>query len=182
MKPAKINLLFILLLHFLLLLCSAVFAGNKSDSLALKGSIFNNDSRVQGVVVNIYIQNKLFKAILVKSQNRFMTNLPMNALVTIEITAPDFHTKRFIIDTKVSENLKKSQLKYEFDIDIFKEEELANINSSFLDFPVGLVSYDEKKKAFQRDKKYTKRMKKAYLKLWEESQSAEAQRQSEGLK
>jgi hypothetical protein len=182
MKVVKPYLHFTFIVSFLLLLCTAVFAGNKSDSLALKGLIFNDDTRVKGVVVNVYVQNKLFKAIHVKSQNRFMTNLPMNALVTIEITAPDFHTKRFIIDTKVSEKLNKSQLNYEFDIDIFKEEELANINSSFLDFPVGLVSYDEKKKAFQRNKKYTKRMKKAYLRLWAESQTAEAERQSEGLK
>lgn len=182
MKEVKPNLHFTFLLSFLLLLCTAVLAGNKSDSLALKGLIYNNDSRVKGVIVNIYVQNKLFKAIHVKSQNRFMTNLPMNALVTIEITAPDFHTKRFVIDTKVSEKLKKSQLNYEFDIDIFKEEELANINASFLDFPVGLVSYDERKESFQRNKKYTKRMKKAYLRLWAESQAAEPDRQSEGLK
>ena len=178
----KLNLHFIFLLSFLFLLCTVVCSRNKSDSLTLKGSIFNDDSGVRAVVVNIYIQNSLFKGIRVKSQNRFMTNLPMNAVITVEITAPEFHTKRFIIDTEVSEKLKKGQLRYEFDIDIFKEEELANINSSFLDFPVGLVSYNEKKKAFQRNKKYTKRMKKAYLKLWEESQSTDAERQSEGLK
>ncbi len=72
-------------------------------------------------------------------------------------------------------------MQYEFDIDIFKEEELKHINTSFLDFPVGLVSYDRKKKVFLRNKKYTKRMKKAYLKLWAESQTT-AGRQAEGLK
>ena len=182
MKEIKPFLHFTFLLSFLLLLCTAVPAGNKSDSLALKGMVYNDENRVNGVVVNIYVQNKLFKEIHLKSQNRFITNLPMNAFVTIEITAPDFHTKRFIIDTEVSEKLKKSQLNYEFDIDIFKEDELENINSSFLDFPVGLVSYDERKEIFQRNKKYTKRMKKAYIELWEESKAAEPDRQGEGLK
>lgn len=155
------------------------FAGPR-DSVKLKGMIFNNTSKIKGVVVNIYDHNKLIKNIHVKSSNRFLTNLPVNTLLTIEIKAPDYHTKRFIFDTKIPNNL-KTVPKYEFDIDIFKESELSGINTSFLDFPVGLVSYDKKKKVFHRNKKYTKRMKKAYLKLWAESQSAGRQ-SSEGLK
>ncbi|MBL4710873.1 MAG: hypothetical protein JKY48_20810 [Flavobacteriales bacterium] len=161
-----------------LLVQTNLFAGSR-DSLKLQGMIFNNTSKIKGVVVNIYDHNKLIKNIHVKSSNRFLTNLPINTLLTIEIKAPDYHTKRFMLDTKIPSNL-KSIPKYEFDIDIFKESELAGINTSFLDFPVGLVSYDKKKKVFHRNKKYTKRMKKAYLKLWAESQSAG--RQSEGLK
>lgn len=169
-----------LLLAFSILLKFNAIAG-PLDSLDLKGMIFNNNAKVRGVVINIYDHNKIFKSIHVKSSNRFLTKLPLNTVLTIEITAPDYHTKRFVIDTKVPGKLKKSQLKYEFDIDIFKEEELEHINTSFLDFPVGLVSYDRKKKVFLRNKKYTKRMKKAYLKLWAESQTT-AGRQSEGLK
>ncbi len=83
-----------------------------------------------------------------------------------------------MFDSNVPER-PKVQLKYHFDIDIFKESEIANVNMSMLDFPVGLVSYDEKKKAFIRDKKYTKKMKKAYLGLWNEAQKVE--RQGDGL-
>jgi hypothetical protein len=167
-----------LLLIFAIGLNFQVVAG-PLDSLELKGMIFNNNSRVKDVVVNIYNHNKLFKEIHVKSSNRFVTNLPVNTIVTIEITAPNFHAKRFVIDTKVPGKITKSQLMYSFDIDIFKEDELKNINTSFLDFPVGLVSFDKKKRKFIRNKQYTKRMKKAYLKLWAESQ--EAERQGKGL-
>lgn len=170
-----------------LLLCLALvglfvqahaFAGSK-DSVQLKGTIFNNSSKIKDVIVNIYDHNKLIKNIHVKSSNRFVTNLPINTLLTIEVKAPDYHIKRFMFDSNVPNNI-KSIPKYEFDIDIFKESELSGINTSFLDFPVGLVSYDRKKKVFIRNKQYTKRMKKAYLKLWAESQSAG--RQTEGLK
>ena len=167
-----------LLLIFAIGLNFQVVAGHL-DSLELKGMIFNDGSRVKDVVVNIYNHNRLFKQIHVKSSNRFVTNLPLNTVMTIEITAPDFHTKRFVIDTEVPNKVTKSQLKYNFDIDIFREEELKNINTSFLDFPVGLVSFNKKKGAFIRNIKYTKRMKKAYLKLWAESQ--EAERQGKGL-
>jgi len=179
MRHTKPFFRFALFWAFLIPLTGHVFAG-PADSLELKGMIFNDNSKVADVVVSIYNHNKLFKKIYVKSSNRFVTNLPLNTILTIEISAPDFHAKRFVIDSKVPEKLKKSQLKYEFDIDIFKENELKNINTSFLDFPVGLVSFDRRKKVFHRNKKYTKRMKKAYIKLWAESQAAE--RQVEGLK
>lgn len=178
MKASYLFVRISLLLIFAIGLNFQVLAG-PLDSLELKGMIFNNNSRVKDVVVNIYNHNKLFKQIHVKSSNRFVTNLPVNTIMTIEITAPNFHAKRFVIDTKVPNKVTKAQLKYSFDIDIFKEEELKNINTSFLDFPVGLVSFDKKKGEFIRNKQYTKRMKKAYLKLWAESQ--EAERQGKGL-
>ena len=168
-----------LVLAFFMLLKMNTFA-DSLDSLELKGMVFNDNERVKDAVVNIYDHNKLFKRIDVRASNQFVTNLPLNTILTIEITAPGFHTKRFVMDTTVPGRLKESQLKYDFDMDIFSEEELANINTSFLDFPVGLVSYDHRKKVFHRNKKYTKRMKKAYLKLWAESQAAA--RQGQGLK
>jgi len=152
--------------------------GAKKDSVQLKGMIFNDKNRVKGVIINIYDYNKLIKTIPVKSSNRFITNLPINTIVTIEISAKDYHTKRFMFDTNIPNNLRPVP-KYDFDIDIFKETELDGVNPSLLDFPVGLVSYNKKKKVFIRNKKYTKRMKKAYLKLWAEAQSAN--RQGKGL-
>lgn len=181
MKPLNLLLRVSCVLFFISTFNSAALAG-PLDSLELKGMIFNNNSRIKDVVVNIYDHNKIFKVIQVKSSNRFVTYIPINTTITIEITAPDFHTKRFVMDTTVPNKIKKSQLKYNFDIDIFKEEELKHINTSFLDFPVGLVSFHKKKGEFIRNKKYTKRMKKAYLKLWAESQETEAKRQGEGLK
>ena len=152
---------------------------SRNDSIRLKGSVYNNTNRIKGVIVNIYKENDLIKKIKVRSNNRFITNVPKNCMLTVEISAEKYHTKRFIFDTNIPEGAKNSD-DYEFDIDIFKETELAGVNTSFLDFPVGLVSYDEKKEEFLRDKKYTKKMKKMYLKLWAESQ--EADRQGEGLK
>lgn len=170
------------LLIFLLIITGSSFAGGNNrphkDSLNLIGKIFNNTSTVKNVVINIYDGNKKIKSIHVKSSNRFVCNLPLNSLLTVEITAKNYHTKRFIIDSNIDFK-PKSPLKYDFDIDIFQEKELAGINPSYLDFPVGIVSYDKKKESFHRNKKYTKQIKKTYLKLWEESQNAE--RQAEGL-
>lgn len=174
----KLNVFLFLLCSLFFFVSSTLYAGNERDSVQLKGMIYNNKNRVKNVIVNIYSQNKLIKNIHVKASNRFVTYLPVNCMLTIEISAENYHTKRFMFDTNLPEGTKPIP-KYDFDIDIFKEEELSDVNTSLLDFPVGLVSYDPKKKVFIRNKKYTKRMKKAYLKLWAESQAAD--RQGEGL-
>lgn len=141
----------------------------KADSLQLLGKVYNNKSVVRGLIVNVYQDNEKIKTVHVKNSNRFRLNVPYNSMLTIEITAPEFHAKRFIIDSNVPKTIKHT-LKYEFDIDIFKEEEIVGVNTTVLDFPVGLVNFDEKKKIFRRDKKYTKRMKKVYLNLWNEAE------------
>lgn len=146
----------------------------KSDSIKLSGLVFNNKHVVKQLTIKVYDHNKLIKKVYVARTNRFQTNIPINSNLTIEISAPEYHTKRFIFNSKVPDRAKKP-LKYHFDIDIFKESELDGVNTSLLDFPVGMVSYDSKKGEFVRNKKYTKKMKKDYLKLWAESQAASKQ-------
>jgi hypothetical protein len=170
MKKLGLFSFLILLLSLSLPLSSSAFAGVK-DSIELKGTVYNNKDRVKGLVISIYKNNDLFKEVKVRSGNKFRTYLPANAILTIEISSPGCYPKRLIFDSHLPENLSPMP-RYEFDIDIFKEDELANVNTSILDFPVGIVVYDEKKGDFVRNKKYTKKMKKAYLKLWEEAQMA----------
>lgn len=138
------------------------------DSIALKGSIYNNVEQVENVVIKIFDGNTLYKTVKVGSSNRFKTYLPVNKMLTIQIEAPGFHEKRFQFDSTIPENLSRIP-EYYFDMDIFKESELEGVNPSLLDFPAGLVSYDEKKKEFVHDKSYTKKMKKEYYKLLEEA-------------
>ncbi|MEQ8908319.1 MAG: hypothetical protein RIC95_03945 [Vicingaceae bacterium] len=154
-----------------LFLCNAS-ASNKKDSILLKGSVYNNTDHVKDATIEIYDGNTLIKKIDVRSSNRFRTYLPANKLLTIEIDAPDFHEKRFAFDSHLPEGLVKSPV-YEFDMDIFKEEELKGVNVSILDFPVGLVYYDEKKNKFIHNKSYTKKMKKEYYKLLDEAKLSE---------
>lgn len=160
-----------LLSVFLLFFCLSVFsqrATQSKDSVMVTGSIYNNHDHIKNAVINVYDKNQLIKSIEVRSSNRFTANFPANAFLTIEITAPEFFNKRFIFDTHVPENLKELP-KYEFDMDVFSQEELAGVNTSLLDFPIGLVSYNEKKGEFLRNKAYTKKMKKRYLELLDEA-------------
>ena len=144
----------------------------KKDSILLTGIIFNNEERVKDVVIKIYNKNVLLKSVNVRASNLFKTYIPKNANLTINISAPNFHDKRFFFDTHVPDELKRLP-DYKFDIDIYSDKELGTINASLLDFPAGLVKYDKKKKIFIRDKAYTKRMKSAFYQILEEAALAE---------
>jgi hypothetical protein len=151
---------------------SSFAASSKRDSIALTGKVFNDEIKVEHLVIKVYSENKLIKSQSIKSSNHFRVYLPKDQYLTIEIVAPKFHTKRFFFDSNVPSHLKKLP-SYQFDMDIFSEEELEGVNTSFLDFPAGLVKYHPKKKVFLRDKAYTKRIKKSYFKLLEEAEMSE---------
>ncbi len=142
---------------------------SKRDSIQLTGKVFNNKEKVNGLIINVYNENELIKTEHIRSSHHFRLYIPKNAMPTIEITAPNFHTKTFFFDSTVPNGLKKLP-GYQFDMDVFSETELEGVNTSMLDFPAGLVKYNEKKKAFLRDKAYTKKIKKAYFKLLEEAE------------
>ena len=141
---------------------------SQTDSVKMTGMLYNDKDEVKGSVINIYKNNDLIKVVKVAKSNRFRTNLPLNSFLTIEITAPDYHTKRFIFNTTVPDDIKKIP-DFEFDMDIFSRQEMSNVNTSLLDFPVGLVDYNARKKKFIRNVEYTRKMKTRYLKLLEES-------------
>lgn len=161
-----------LLLIFFTSLCSISAYANKKDSILLTGKVFNDEERVKGLIVKIYAENDLIKTEHVRSANLFKIYLPKDHYLTIEVSAPNFHTKRFFFDSHLPAD-KKKMPSYKFDMDIFSEAELENVNTSVLDFPAGLVKYHPKKKVFLRDKKYTKEMKKKYFRLLEEAKLSE---------
>lgn len=157
---------------FILICClsfSSFGLSSKRDSIQLTGKVFNNKEKVTGLIINVYRENELIKTEHIRSSHHFRLYIPKNSMLTIEITAPNFHTKTFFFDSTVPDGLRKLP-GYQFDMDIFSESELEGVNTSMLDFPAGLVKYNEKKKIFLRDKAYTKKIKKAYFKLLEEAE------------
>jgi len=156
---------------FFLLISFSYFGQSRNaeaDSVEMTGMIFNDTDPIREATINIFDENDLIKVVKVKRSNRFRINLPIDKSLTVEIAAPEFHTKRFIFDTNLPDDAKKIP-DFDFDMDIFSREEMANVNTSLLDFPIGMVSYHEKKKKFLRNVEYTKKMKARYMKLLEES-------------
>jgi len=164
---SKVKMLSLWLVLFTL---SATAYASTADSLLLTGSVFNDKHRISEIKINIYVDNNIYKTVIVERSNRFRTNLPLNKMVTVEITAPGFYNKRIMIDTEVPEN-RPRQLMYDFDMDLYAESEMEGVNTSILDFPVGLIQYQKGK--FARNKKYTNQMKSEYMRLLEEAYTSD---------
>lgn len=142
-----------------------------NDSLLIEGEITAKKGNLKDVVVNIYINNSLFKSEKLDRSLKFKLNLPLNEILTIEVSAPNYHSKRFMIDSHVPSKAKEDFV-YLFEMDLFSLDEMKGVNTFLLDFPVGLVKY-EKRKGFVHNEKYTKQMKEEYFRLLEEANKSE---------
>lgn len=142
-----------------------------NDSLLVEGEVGAIDGEVKNIVVNVYVNNTLFKSKSLSKSSKFKINLPLNEILTVEITAKNYHSKRFMIDSHVPQK-PKQKLIYLFEVDLFSHKEMEGVNTFLLDFPVGLVKYDNKK-GFVHDKKYTKQMKEEYFRLLEQAKKSE---------
>lgn len=167
----KLKKLFLSAISILLLTVSVHAFKGKADSILVSGKIFNNEEQVHKPTITVYNGNKVIKKVQFRSAKSMRFYVPRNANLTIEIAAEKFHTKRFMFDTTVPKSLKRAP-GYVFDMDIFTEDELSGVNTSILDFPIGVVRYNEKKKIFIRDKDYTKKMKKDTYKLLENAKQS----------
>jgi hypothetical protein len=145
----------------------------KQDSIKIIGLIYNNRTKIKKYTINIYIRNKLFKSVPSTSRHNFQANVPLNTYCTVEISADGYYTKRFIFDSSVPADYTKRIPEFKFDMDIFSEDEITGVNTSALDMPVGVVTYNNRKDRFEHNKSYTKKMKKVYKDLLVESQLQE---------
>ena len=138
-----------------------------SDSLLIQGKVKSKQKKLNNIEVKVYLNNTLFKHRKLNNTTKFKLNVPLNEIITVEISADDHHSKRFMLDSHVPKN-PKQELNYLFEMHLFSIKEMEKVNTSLLDFPIGLVAYDNKK-GFIHNKQYTQQMKKEYVRLLEQS-------------
>lgn len=171
MNQLKLPTFLSIILLFVSFLIAPIESKAYNDSLLVEGEITAKNGDLQNVVVRVYINNQLFKIQKLGRKAKFKLQLPLNEILTIEASAPNFHSKRFMIDSHVPPK-PKHKLVYLFEMDLFSLEEMKGVNTFLLDFPVGLVKYD-KRKGFVHNEKYTKQMKDEYFKLLEEAKQSD---------
>ncbi len=156
MKKSYITLS--LLALFMLLFSTEIKA---QDSLEIEGVIYHSSAQVNNIDAKVYIDNTLFKNIQLHDNNKLITNIPLGEIVTVEFNAPGYYVKRIMFDTHVPPDYKKKSLYYKFDVDLYSEDEIQDINISGLDFPIGLVKYNKNK--FDENTPYTRRKKSEHI-------------------
>ncbi|MES2515777.1 MAG: hypothetical protein V4580_16610 [Bacteroidota bacterium] len=116
-----------------------------------------NNHAIDGVDVRLFRQNDLIEQKEITSvehhDHNFTFTLESNEYYTVKISKPGFVERWIVFYTDFpSEKNMESLLYYEFEVVLMKEKKMDDY---YLDFPIALIHYNEKKDAFENNTMYT---------------------------
>jgi hypothetical protein len=132
------------------------------ECLKIIGLAVDEDNRaIDGVEIKLFKQNDVVEEIELTNaehhEHSFTFILESNEYYTVKISKPGFVDRCIAFYTTLpSSTTVKSLFYYEFEVILFKEKKMDDY---YLDFPVAIVHYNEKNKAFECNAKYTKYIK-----------------------
>lgn len=119
--------------------------------------------RVDSVTVNLYSGNDLIRSEFEK-MGRFSLELPLNQSLYIELIRENYYPKRIKVNTQLPADLQKTYY-LSFDLFMIHEVHAKGVDDFILDFPTGLIEFDQKAMKFTYAEKYTKKIFKEISKL-----------------
>ena len=130
--------------------------------LEVVGIAMYNKEPLDAVNVTLYQENEEMEMQEITNvsyhEHSFMFKLQRNSYYTIQIAKTGFVSRMIAISTRLPEDeTADPAFRYEFEVELFKEKK--DVNDYYLDFPVGLIDYDDKKGRFISHGKYTKHIK-----------------------
>jgi hypothetical protein len=141
----------------------------KPGFLPVFGMVTLNGSKVKTARVNVYDGNQLAMEVATSKKGEFVTELALNKHYTLEFMADGAVTKRIAINTYV-ENKNAAPVPFDCFVNLVHMEQVAGKDISTLDFPVAMVKYNEKKRAFEPQLGYSMNMMKEYNKALDSAQ------------
>ena len=162
----KNSLVTYLLGFFFLITCCKALGGSlpsvdTSNCLEIEGRILNATDGIDGVCkVELVHSNTVLESVLLKKgKKKFSFMLKKNMTYTIRISKTGFITRLVCVDTKM---LKSNYELYNFSFEtkLIEQANSEKLNKDFLDFPIALIYFDNRKDSFVYDKEYTSKIKK----------------------
>lgn len=120
------------------------------------GRVAVDEEKGIGVTVNLYDGNTMISSYKTKKNAKFAIDAPENKHYTLEFVKEGFVTKRVIINTKLLPENRIEEKDFAFDVYMIQEKE--GVDYSILDFPIALIEYRKSVRAFDYNKKYTRKM------------------------
>ena len=134
----------------------------------VKGEITIDERNTENVQIDIYKENQKVTSYTSDDNGSFKLRLRFNHSYTIEFSKEGTLTKRIYFDTSMPERAMNVP-EYEMFIDLVPEEYLDGVNTSPLEFPMALISYNEKEGEYLHNEQYTFHMEYLVTKLLAES-------------
>ena len=134
-----------------------------SECLEIVGIAVNEDNEpLDGVEVKLFKENEEMEWVEITNtsyhDHNFTFKLDANQYYTIEIFKEGYVKRSVVVSTKIPKNVDlRVVFKYGFEVVLFKEKRW--MDDFCLDFPVALISYNEKSEVFENQIIYTKHIK-----------------------
>lgn len=159
----------VFIFFFILLLnCVVLFAQDKypdhdslvclevSGKIRLQNNPYNNKIKVELIHYNTVIDS-----ITVKQDKKFKFYFEKGAYYTLRISKPGYITKLITVCTILKKfNHKDDYYRFQFDTELLPVIATEILDQEVLEFPIAIISFDEKLKAFFINENYTSNIKK----------------------
>ena len=161
----------ILCLFIFLLQCGSFQAANRisqRDSvvcLEISGKVtLQNNPYDKKIKIELIYFNKVIDSMIVKPGKKFEFSLGRNAYYTLRISKPGYITRTVTIRTHLKKFRKdEDPYKFHFDTELLPQITEEILDPEVIEFPVAIIEFDEKLKAFFINEKYTSNIKKESL-------------------
>jgi hypothetical protein len=139
------------------------FRGNDSLSLQISGKIsFKKKTGDNTYKVELIRNNRVIDSQTVKGKHSFTFKLSKNEYYGVRITKQGYIQKLVSVCTDMNDSDKHSH-HFHFETSLVSEDELSKFNKDMLDFPIAVISFNEKKESFSYSRKYTTDIKRKML-------------------
>lgn len=132
--------------------------------LAVVGKLTNNGRKISGATVQLFRGNQEVEKVVYYPEKEFLFLLEPNSVYTVVIEKEGLVTRSVRFETTIPEEdfhaKKKKRLYYfDFELEMVTENQIES-SHSFVDFPIAMIKFDEKRKVFDYSKSYTQHIKK----------------------
>jgi hypothetical protein len=123
--------------------------------------------------VTLFMENNIQQIVQTNEDGSFQVALTPGKIYTVEVSRAGLITKRISIDTHMERTRGNNVTVFDCYVNMVPEEQLEGVDTSDLDFPIALLSYDKKLKTFVHDPEYTSMMQATYSELKKAAQELE---------
>jgi hypothetical protein len=132
------------------------------NCLEVSGKVTASDDKAKGMfTVYLSRDNKTVDSLIIGAEKVFKFTLQKNAYYTIRISRKGYISRSVSVNTELPYGVSTDPLfRFHFDTVLLREGQVRTKNKEVFDFPIALITYDNKKGWFDYSRKYTALVKK----------------------
>lgn len=124
--------------------------------------VLYNDKILRGAKINLHRENQVIQTFEDTSMHQYTFKLQRNQYYTIEISKPGLVTRLIAVDTRLPNDfVYEHSFDHDVMVSLFNElEQVKGLDTYYLDFPIGIIYYNDDQDELMFRKKYTRHIKK----------------------